>query len=75
LALADDTCEVSKQKLWLSDVGDRWLASTAQASSEYMTKMFVNTSDVGYSDIAVLSWSRFPYSAASQVSAKQFAKR
>jgi hypothetical protein len=37
--------------------------------------MFVNASEAGYSDIAVLSWSRFPYSAASQASAKQFEKR
>jgi hypothetical protein len=50
LALADDTCEISKQKVWLSDVGDRWLASTAQAASEYMPKMFVNASEAGYSD-------------------------
>jgi hypothetical protein len=55
LALVDDTCKASKQKLWLSDVGDRWLASTAQAASEYVTKMFVNASEAGYCDIAVLS--------------------
>jgi hypothetical protein len=71
LALADDTCKASKQKLWLSDVGDRWLASTAQAASEFMAKMFVNVSDAGYSGIRVLSWSRFPQIPASQASAKQ----
>lgn len=71
LALADDTSEASKQKLWLSHVGDRWLVT----ASEYITKMFVNVSEAGYSDIAVLSWIRFPHSAATEDSAKQFAKR
>jgi len=47
LSLADDTCEASKQKLWLSDVGNRWLVSTAQAASEYMTKMFVKAGEAG----------------------------
>jgi len=40
-----------------------------------MTKTFVNAIKTGYSDVAVLSWSRFPHSAVSQASAKQFAKR
>jgi hypothetical protein len=71
LVLADDTCEALKQKLWLSHVGDRWLAS----ASEYITKMFVNVGEAGYSDIAVLSWIRFPHSAATEDSAKLFAKR
>lgn len=31
-----------------------------------MTKMFVNASKEGYSDIAVLSWSRFPHRTASR---------
>jgi len=71
LALANDTCEAPKQKPWLSHVGDRWLAS----ASDYITEMFVDVSETGYSDIAVLSWIRFLHSAATEDSAKQFAKR
>jgi len=37
--------------------------------------MFVNASEAGYSNMAVLSWSRFPHCAASQASAKQFVER